>query len=234
MRHRFVNTIKAICLSTAITGTAQLTHAEDHYVPHISVGVHGGMDASKVTFSPQIQQLWQPGLTMGLSARYAEEKLVGILAEVNFTQRGWKEDFETSPLSYSRTLHYITVPVMTHVYFGPPRCKCFFNLGPEFGFMIGQSTSTNFDINNPYADPNWPEDPRNIVQLTKEVKNRFDYGICAGVGCEYYLHPRHSVYVELRYYYGLGNIFPATKADTFGASRNMTIGATLGYNFRVY
>ncbi|MDE6654170.1 MAG: hypothetical protein K2K37_07270, partial [Muribaculaceae bacterium] len=49
MRHLNVNIIKAICLSTAITGTAQLTHAEDHYVPHISVGVQCGIDASQVT-----------------------------------------------------------------------------------------------------------------------------------------------------------------------------------------
>lgn len=234
MSYEVMNKIKIIGLAIAISVGAQCVKAEDHYVPHISAGLHGGIEASRVTFSPQIPQLWHPGLTMGLSARYAEEKLVGILAEVNYSQRGWKEDFETSPLDYSRTLHYITVPVMTHVYFGPPRCKCFFNLGPQFGFLIGQSTSTNFDINNPYNDPNWPEDPRNIVQLTKEVHNGFDYGICAGVGCEYYLRPRHSVYIELRYYYGLGNIFPATKADTFGASRNMSVAATFGYNFRIY
>lgn len=226
--------IKITLITLAIAATAAPVMAEDHYVPHISVGFHGGMDVSRVTFSPSILQKWQPGTTFGISARYAEEKLVGIVAEVNYTQRGWKEDFEESPLDYSRTLHYFTVPVMTHVYFGPPRCKCFFNLGPEFGFMTGQETSANFDIHNPYGDENWPTDPRNIVQLTKEVKNRFDYGICAGVGCEYWVRPRHSIYIELRYYYGLGNIFPSTKADTFGASRNMTLGATLGYNFRLY
>ncbi len=226
--------IKITLITLAIAATAAPVMAEDHYVPHISVGFHGGMDVSRVTFSPSILQKWQPGTTFGISARYAEEKLVGIVAEVNYTQRGWKEDFEESPLDYSRTLHYFTVPVMTQVYFGPPRCKCFFNLGPEFGFMTGQDTSANFDIHNPYGDENWPTDPRNIVQLTKEVKNRFDYGICAGVGCEYWVRPRHSIYIELRYYYGLGNIFPSTKADTFVASRNMTLGATLGYNFRLY
>ncbi len=226
--------LRTALITTAIAAAALQAEAEDHYVPHISVGVHGGMDASRVTFSPQILQKWLPGTTFGVSARYAEEKLVGILAELNYTQRGWKEDFETSPLKYSRKLHYISMPVMTHVYFGPPRCKCFFNIGPEFAYMIGESSSANFDVNNPYGDPDWPTDPRNIEQLTKEVKNKFDYGICAGVGCEYYVRPRHSVYIELRYYYGLGNIFSASKADTFGASRNMTVSATIGYNFRVY
>lgn len=226
--------IRTILMLVAFAAASVVTRAEDHYVPHISVGVHGGADASKVTFSPSIKQQWLPGVTFGVSARYAEEKLVGILAEINYTQRGWSEDFETSPLRYSRKLHYISMPIMTHVYFGPPRCKCFFNMGPEFSLMTGQDTAANFDYQNPYSDDNWPDEPRNIHQLTEQVKNRFDYGICAGVGCEYYLRPRHSVYIEVRYYYGLGNIFPSSKADTFGASRNMTIGATLGYNFRIY
>ena len=44
---------------------------------------------------------------------------------------------------------------------------------------------------------------------------------------------RHSVLVEGRFYYGLGNIYPASKADTFSASRNMSLEITLGYNFRI-
>lgn len=226
--------LKILLLIIAVALPIVKIKAEDHYVPHISIGFHGGVDASRVTFSPQIGQKWQPGTTFGLSARYAEEKLVGVLAEINYTQRGWAEDFETSPLQYNRKLHYMSIPIMTHVYFGSPRCKCFFNLGPQFSFMIGQGTTANFDYHNPYEDDNWPDDPRIIHQLTEQVKNRFDYGICGGVGCEYYLRPRHSAYIEFRYYYGLGNIFPSSKADTFGASRNMTIEATLGYNFRIY
>lgn len=207
--------------------------AESHYVPHISIGAHGGAMISKVSFSPSIPQKWQMGPTFGVSLRYAEERLVGIRAELNFTQRGWSEDFEESPLSYIRSLQYISLPIMTHIYFGSSRCKCFFNLGPEFSFLLGQSTSSNFDYTNPTADKDWPIDKRMTEQLTTEVKNKFDYGICVGVGCEYYLKPRNSIYIEFRYYYGLGNIFPSSKADTFGASRNMSVAATLGYNFRI-
>ena len=38
---------------------------------------------------------------------------------------------------------------------------------------------------------------------------------------------------EARYYFGLGNIFPSSKADTFGGSRNMSLEFSLGYNFRL-
>ncbi len=207
--------------------------AESHYKPHISVGAHAGMDMSRVSFSPSIEQKWQQGLTGGLQIRYAEERLVGLLAEINFTQRGWKENFEGTSLEYSRTANYISLPIMTHIYFGPSRCKFFFNLGPEFSYMISETTSTNFDVTNIGALPEWPEDPRMIEQLTTPIKNKFDYGICASFGVEFWVKPRHSVYLEGRYYFGLGNIFPSSKADTFGASRNMSISATLGYNFRL-
>lgn len=208
--------------------------AEVHYKPHISIGAHGGATLSQVTFSPQVEQKWAQGLCAGVSARYAEEKLVGVIGELNITQMGWSEFFEIgSPLQYSRHITYATVPIMTHIYFGPPRFKCFFNLGPQFGFVLGESTSANFDYENPTSAEHWPVDPRMIEQLSTPVKNKFDYGITAGFGCEFWVQPRHSIYVEGRFYYGLGNIFPASKADTFNASRNMQIAITLGYNFRL-
>ncbi len=211
----------------------QVMHAEEHYVAHISVGAHAGISMPKVTFSPPVLQKWGQGTTLGISVSYAEEKLVGLRAELNFIQRGWKEDFEESPLNFSRTLNYVSIPLLTHINFGSKRCKCIFNLGPEFAFLLGQSTSSNFDVNNPYKDDRWPSKSRMTEQLTTDVDNKFDYGICAGVGFEFYLNPRQSLYLEGRYYFGLGNIYPASKADTFGASRNMSIAVTLGYNFRL-
>lgn len=222
-----------ILLSAILLLSITSAYAESHYQPHISVGAHAGVSGSRVSFTPGVQQKWLMGPEIGVSVRYAEEKLVGVMAEFNYQQRGWDELYEDSPLQYSRALHYFTLPILTHVYFGSHRCKCFFNLGPEFGFLLGQKTSSNFDYNNPYQAAGWPDEDRMVEQYTMEVKNRFDYGISAGVGCEYYLKPRTSVYVELRYYFGLGNIFPSSKADVFSASRNSSIALTLGYNFRL-
>ncbi len=207
--------------------------AETHYKPHISVGGHAGATMSQVSFSPSVKQSWTNGLECGAQIRYAEERLVGILAELNIVQRGWKENFEEGPLHYSRTSTYVSLPVMTHIYFGPSRFKCFFNLGPEFSYLLGESTSANFDYHNPLEAEGWPAKSRMTEQMVTEISKKFDYGICLGFGCEFWVKPRHSVYVEGRFYYGLGNIFPATKADTFDASRNMTLAITMGYNFRL-
>lgn len=215
----------------SILAVPELT-AETHYRPHISVGAHGGATLSRMSFSPEVPQTWKTGTLFGLHVRYAEEKLVGVLGEINFVNRGWKETFEENPeYSYSRTLTYIAVPLMTHIAFGSPRMKFFVNLGPEFAFMIMSGISSNFDYSK--AASLLPS-TRRVNQMSMAIKNKFDYGITAGIGGEFYLTPRNSLYVEGRFYYGLGNIFSATKSDEFSASRTMTIGITAGYNFRLH
>lgn len=210
---------------------AFIAKAETHYKPHISIGAHGGIALSRMSFAPEVPQSWLPGPTIGIQVRYAEEKLVGVLGELNITNRGWKETFEDNPeLRYSRTMTYFALPIMTHINFGAPRTRFFINLGPEIGYMIGSKINSNFDYKD--AGKILPS-TRRVNQMKMDITGRFDYGITAGLGLEYYITPRNSLYVEGRFYYGLGNIFPATKSDEFSASRSMTISACIGYNFRL-
>jgi len=209
-----------------------LSSAETHYKPHISIGARAGMSMAQMSFSPSVKQLWNRGTTGALTFRYTEEKLFGLIAELGWVQRGWKENYEEAPFSYSRSLTYINVPLLTQIYFGSRRFKAFINLGPQFSYLIGSSITADFDYENPSQVSNYPRN-RQTEQLYTDVKNKFDYGICASVGGEFYVQPRHSVLVEARFYYGLGNIYPATKADTFSASRNMSLEVTLGYFFRL-
>lgn len=224
---RPILTVAAMAFAAALTANAQV-----HYKPHMSVGGHAGMAMSQMSFSPSVPQGWENGMTMGVIFRYAEEKHFGVIGELNVTQRGWKESFDDNPgLEYSRSLTYIELPLMTHIYFGPRRCKFFFNAGPQFGYMIGDKISSNFNYRNPSEAGLAAH--RRVNQMSMEVKHKFDYGICAGLGMEYYIRPRHSLTIEGRFYYGLGNIYSATKADEFSASRGYGIQIMLGYNFRL-
>lgn len=206
--------------------------AEVHYKPHISIGARAGMSMSEVSFSPSVRQSWSMGSCGALTFRYSEEKLFGFIAELGWTRRGWKENYEELPFSYSRSLTYLTLPVLTHIYFGGDRVLCFVNLGPSVSYLIGSSIDSNFDYHNPASVPDYPRN-RRTEQLSMEIKNKFDYGISAGLGVEFRITPRNSVLLEGRFYYGLGNIYSATKSDVFSASRNMNIEVTLGYNFRL-
>lgn len=207
--------------------------AQTHYIPHVWVGGHAGMTMSEMSFSPSVRQSMVQGMTAGLSFRYAEERHVGLIAEFNISQRGWKEDFEGAPFSYSRRLTYMEIPVLTHIFFGSPKFKGFFNLGPVVGYMIGDNIKSDFDYAHPDQVPGFPLSNRSTEQMAMEIKNKFDYGITAGAGCEFVVRRRHAFTLEARYYFGLGNIYPSSKKDTFSASRGTSIMVTLGYMFRL-
>lgn len=224
--------MKRLLSSLILIIVAVAVSAETHYKPHIWIGTRGGASLGQVSFSPSVKQSWVMGSTGALTFRYSEEKIFGVIAEVGWVQRGWKEFYEDLPFEYSRSLTYINVPIMTHIYFGTKRFKGFVNLGPQFAFLIGSNITSNFDYENPKSVEGYPRN-RMTDQLKMDISNRFDYGICASVGAEFYVSPRNSIVAEGRFYYGLGNIFPATKADIFSASRNMSIEISLGYNFRL-
>lgn len=230
-----MQSMKAFVLGLVMTVAAFAAvpaEAETHYKPRISIGAKAGMSMSRISFSPSVPQTWLNGMIMGVTARYQEEKIFGVIAELNFVQAGWKETFEDNPgLEYSRRLTYVELPILTHITFGSSRFRGFFNAGPQFGYMIGESTSSNFDYHNP-AEAGIAN-TRTTRQMTMDVNNKFDYGIAAGVGLEFWVQPRHSIVVEGRFYYGLGNIYPSSKADFFSASRAMNIQITAGYNFRL-
>lgn len=214
-------------------GVSITCFAQREYQPHLAIGGKAGMTYSKVAFTPGIEQSMVQGLTMGASVRYLEEKYFGLIAELVVEQRGWKEKFEETDFVYSRKLTYIDLPLLTHVCFGSERFKGFLNLGPVVGYMIGESVSSNFDYANPQSVQGLPIENRHTNQMVMPIKNKFDYGITAGLGIEWTLKRKHSLQLEGRYYYGLGNIFSASKKDEFSASRGNSMVVTVGYLFHL-
>lgn len=214
---------------------AQPAVAQTHYKAHTYVGGHAGMTMSDMSFSPSVPQSFAMGYMFGASFTYAEERHVGLRVELNVEQRGWKENFDEYKdlFSYSRHLTYISVPVMTHIFFGGRKVKCIVNLGPEFSYMLSDKISANFDYLNPEAVPGFPTRNRHNEQLYMPVKNKFDYGITAGLGAQYNVNTRNAIQLEARFYFGLGNIYSASKKDVFSASRNISLSFTAAYLFRL-
>ena len=206
--------------------------AQTHYSANISVGAKGGADLSKVFFTPDVRQGLATGINFGVAARYIEENHFGIIIECNYMQRGWKEDFEDLPFKYSRRLDYLQIPFLAHIYFGR-RGRFFVNLGPEVGFRIGSSINTNFNVNDIANNPEFPVSSRIISQYYIEKAHAVDYGITGGLGGEFSINHRNSIYIEGRFYYGLGNVFPNGRQDPFRGSNSMNISICAGYWFRV-
>lgn len=206
--------------------------SQTHYSSNVALGVRGGATMSEVFFNPSVRQSFIPGFTGGVMVRYVEENHFGLIAELNFVQRGWAENFEGAPYSYKRTLNYLELPVFAHIYFGR-RGRFFFNAGPQVALYLGDSVNSNFNPADMATLPDFPYRNRMNQQMLMDVTQKVDYGISAGLGGEFNINRQHSLTIEARFYYGLGNIFPSKRTDTFGASNQMTISAAVGYWFRV-
>ena len=168
--------LSALMCLLSLPMMAQL--GEERY--NLAVGVNLGMNMAKAEFNPSIKQKSHYGMSFGLTARYMSEKyfkmMCGIQAEINYTQRGWKENIEDgSGNTYSRTMNYVEVPLLAHLAFGKDALdegvKFFVNMGPQIAFFLSEKEkmSEDWDISN---RPNGV-----IQQYGKMVENKFDYGI---------------------------------------------------------
>lgn len=218
----------AIALLLPFGAVAQRT-----YSPDFALGAKGGITLAEMGWQPSVQQKFTSGATLGIVARYTEEKIFGLIGELNLSQIGWAEKFDDgSPLSYSRHFTYVQLPVMTHIYFGREKFKGFVNLGPQIGYMIDDHISSNFNYADVASVANWPANHRH-EQLSMEPQRKFDYGIVGGLGAEMRMARKHSILLEARFYFGIANVFPASRTATFGASRNLNFAFTAAYLFRL-
>ena len=202
---------------------------------NFAIGINTGMNMTKVDLSPRVKQKSHNGMSFGVTARYMSEKyfkmMCGIQAEINYTQRGWKENIEDgTDNTYSRTMNYVEVPLLAHLAFGKDALdkgmKFFVNMGPQVAYFISEKEkmSDNWD---PSHRPNGVNQ-----QYGKMVENKFDYGILGGMGLELSTKVGHFL-LEGRYYYGLSDFWGSSKKDEFGRSGHSYMGVKLTYLFDI-
>lgn len=204
----------------------QITIAQENkFQQEWSFGVNAGLTFSKISFNPSVPQDMILQGSGGLTVRYLSEKNFGIQAELNYSMRGWKEktDEVSHPNEYSRSISYLELPIMTHIYFDMgKRTRMIFLLGPQIGYNIGENEITreiksSSEETAPYYD--W------------EVQRAFDYGLIGGLGVELRTGIGNFI-IDGRYYFGLSDIFWNKKVDYFQSSSNQVIGVKLTYLFR--
>ena len=205
-------------MANLTVGSAQ----KKDFKQELAAGASFGVNFFSTSFMPKVPCKMKLGFNGGGTIRWITEPHLGLQAELNFTQSGWQEKFDEKPqFKYSRTINYIEMPFMSHIYFGSKRVHVFINLGPKIGFAIGEKTESNLNGENP--NPNRPDE-----QHTLGVEKKFDWGICGGPGIEIRTGIG-SFLLEGRYYYALGNIFNSRKEDPFSKSAGQVIFAKLTY-----
>ena len=216
----------------ALPAVAQIGEARNN----LSVGINGGVNLNSASFTPTIKQNSLMGITGGLTARYISEKyfamICGAQVELNVSQRGWDQLFETISLdangyevtskdptkTYTRKMTYIDIPFLAHLAFGRDRGLQFFvHAGPQISFLKG-------------IDMNSLSDTQKALYGVK-IQNKFDYGIAGGGGVELRTKKAGSFIVEGRYYFALSDFYSTTKKDYFARAAHGTITIKLTYLF---
>lgn len=242
--------IRKIVFSSLLLISLSISAQIGEHRNDLSLGVSGGYAMSNVGFKPKVPQFKYPGVTGGVTMRYVCEKyfksICAIQIELNYIQAGWKEkiwDTKDQPVinpvtkleeNYSHTLNYLQMPVFARLGWGKEKkgFQFFFQAGPQVGYFISESSKMeNFTMDNYNS---YDRASHIVAQDTMSVKNKFDYGIVAGIGLEY-SHPKLGHFIlEGRYYYGLGDMYGNSKRDYFGRSNINNIIIKLTYLYDIH
>jgi hypothetical protein len=228
-RRRFSPEKRGVALLLFLLTCMSAAVAQQRVPKELSLGVIGGAVMSQMNFdaTTTMPQDMAKGYTCGVSARYIEEQFFGLQVEALLTRRGFQDRFdpeEYGDLSFKRSLTYLEVPVLSHIYFPfgkRKRSEICVDLGPKFGIMLWEKTESN--LPDDFGETGTATAGLQTAHHTMAVSNRFDYGIQVGLGYEFHFSPKVSAQLQGRYYFGLGNIFPDEKSDIFETSSNQHI-----------
>ena len=191
------------------------------------VGFHGGVSASTVNFRPRVEGMSNIvkasvlGGNGGFVYRYAGHKYCALQVELNYVHRGWGEHIDTLG-TYSRSLHYIEIPMMMHLNFGSDKCRWIFNAGPQIGYCIKDDDNKGDLINGSGAE-----------EYT-DIAKRFDFGIAAGTGIEIITRKTGVYQLEVRFDYSFGSLYGTTLTDHFSVANPLDLSINIGWLMPVH
>lgn len=192
--------------------------------PEIFLGAYGGVTASTVFFQPSVpgmdDLLKVPiGYNGGLVFRYGAHKVCALQVEAGYVQRGWREYSQSGGYDYTRTLHYVQVPLLAHIHFGGEHAQGFFNLGPEIAYCFKSQESGEKQTTSTYQ--------------YRDIDHLFDWGVAGGVGF-YGMHRKAGVFqLELRVQYSFGSLYNNSRAEHFAASNTLTASVNFAYMWQI-
>ena len=208
--------MKHIILTFILLTSCLVISAQDRLInPELYVGANFGVTESRIMFNPAVNQGMLMGYNGGLVFRYIAEKNAGVQAELNYSQRGWTE----SSSLYTKQLNYLELPFMTHIFIGKKN-RFFINIGPKISYLL----SENELLNQTSASTQ--------LQQTTNIQNRFDYGLCGGIGLLFSIG-KNVVQLDSRVNYSLNDIYSNKKTDYFSNSNNFNISVNLAWMLKI-
>lgn len=198
----------------------------------LGIGIAGRIGNSWASFPMGQLQFNKrvPETAFGLAVYHMSTKHFGLQAEINYANKGYKIGKEYSSFglpdsgwTYSRSINYIEIPLLTHVEIGKGRFHIIANLGPQFSYAISSSETFNQNVTS------FTGIKTGDIYISNTKTNGFQFGLAVGGGINYRFN-FGIIQLEARYYLGLSNIIPPRKYSNF---QNQHFGATISYYYLV-
>jgi hypothetical protein len=215
--------LRKILICSLFCFSASALFAQYNTMKELYIGPSGGVTISNIVLVRKMVGK-QPllGRSTGFTMRYISESHFGLELDCNYAESGWEEDGErinaTDKYSYSRTLKFVEVPFLSHLYTTAGAARFFINIGGTFNYLLSESE----DIRTTDLMP----------QHGKKVETPFQYGLLGGGGLDVKVG-RTIVGLEGRYCYNLSNLFKDDVGDDFVNSNLQVVSVNLHVLFQV-
>lgn len=189
------------------------------------LGVKAGYNYSTVNFKhlliPQnIVEGYNPGVHLGIMGISYLQKNVGLQFELNYSQKGWKQVFNTGEPDFVTDLDYVELPILINLYLGKRKTRFFINLGTYIEYLIRvKAGATPTDVGNSSFYP-----------YDESRDNKFGYGYRAGGGI-YRDFNFGTLFLEGAFVFGLSDILnPVTESSGVpNQSNHLMTSISFGY-----
>jgi hypothetical protein len=201
------------------------TRAQEVFKNQYYFGINSGLNITGLNTSSSFDGMFDSssdinfkfGYSGGIVFIYYSEPRKGIQMELNYSQRGWKEDLDST--NYSRKLEYFEFPFLSHFDFGLKNLNLSITAGPIVSYLISSHEQTNLMDENQIKS-----------YYNKEIDNKLEAGLCIGLGVNIFTR-NGIIQAEFRLNQGLSNIFSEESNIGFSASQNQAIGIKISYLF---
>ena len=119
------------------------------------VGLKGGYNLSTAYFfhsffGSDINTKMNGGFQGGIIAMNYIRNHIGLQAELNYSQKGWIQEFDDGSPNLITDLNYIELPLLVNIHTGKDKLHFFANGGCFFEYLVSSSQSENARLSNQF------------------------------------------------------------------------------------
>ena len=191
------------------------------------VGLKGGYNLSSAYFfhsfyGSGINTELESGFQGGIIAMNYIRNHIGLQAELLYTQKGWKQEFDNEEPDFITELDYIELPLLVNLHTGKKQLHIFANAGC-FAELLVRVKQSELPSNT---------GGQQFYPYNESRDHKFGYGFRGGIGA-FYDFDFGTLMLEGSFSYSLSDMLDPVTLDTGipNSSKNLVFGISVGYMF---